>query len=1100
MKWMVMKRFLVYAGLLALVACKSGRNKQFERLESQATGIDFINSNTDTDSLNILDYLYYYNGAGVAAGDINNDGLTDLYFVSNQEENHLYLNKGNFKFEDITRSAGVAGSADWSTGVVMADVNGDGFLDIYVSTVTDHRPEGSATTFFKRGSNQLFINNRDGTFTERASQYGLDLKGYNTQAVFFDYDRDGDLDLFQLQHSIHRTDTYGDTSVRRQYSDISGGKLFRNDSMHFTNVTSGSGIYSSVLGYGLGVVVTDFNNDGWEDIYVGNDFHENDYYYVNDGNGRFEEMSASAFGHMSNFSMGNDAADLNNDGWPDIVTLDMLPADEKVLKSTAADESFDTYSRQRSLGYGYQYARNCLQLNTGHGSRFSEQALLSGIAATDWSWAPLFADFNLDGQQDLFISNGIKRRLNDMDYIKFMSNGASLADKELLSRQPDGAWHNYMFEGSDSLKFYDRSTDWGFDEKTLSNGTVYADLDNDGDLDLVTNDLNQQAGIYRNLTITTERRTNYLTIRLIGAGKNVFGIGAKAAVFSGAVTQYAELQTVRGFMSSVEPLLHFGFKPGSSIDSIRIWWPDNTITTVYQPKQNQLLTIRNSDSKTVDNFHWLPEIPSGFSFQDITSSSGIQFMHKENLGFVDFNRQLLIPHEVSTAGPAVAIGDVNNDGLDDIFFGGAKYQKSELYLQTAGGHFTRSLQEVLEADSLSEDVDAVFFDANKDGYQDLYVVSGGNEYFGNMTPLLDRLYINDRKGSFFKAQLPALYENKSVVRVADYDGDGDPDLFVGGRVNSQAYGRIPRSALLQNDGAGRFTDVTKLVCPELENAGMITDAIWIPRDNGALPQLLLVGEWMAPTIFENDGRRLKRKNDAWLGPLTGWWSSAKLADMNGDGHADIFLGNYGLNSKLHASSEFPLRMILSDVDNNQTVDQLMALESAGQYFPFQSKEVLDKQLPFLKKEFLSYSKMAGVPFSQVFRELPDTVLQLSAAEFRSIVLIGKADGSFVESKLPDAAQVAPIFAFFNADFNHDGHQDLIAGGNFYGVTPYEGRYDGLLLTPFPGSAGGTFEKQVYEPVTNSIRGEIRKMVSINVNGQACLLIVRNNDRPVLLSY
>lgn len=1086
-----------------LASCSAKKPPLFEKLNSARTGIQFINHNADTDSLNILDYLYYYNGGGVAAGDINNDGLTDLYFISNQGANALYLNKGGFSFEDITEKAGVKGSADWSTGVTMVDINADGYLDIYVSTVTGHRPEGSQKVFFPIGHNELYINNRNGSFTERSAEYGLDLKGYNTQAVFFDYDHDGDLDMFQLQHSIHRTDTYGDTSARRKFSSVSGGKIFRNDGQKFTDVTVSSGIFSSVLGYGLGVIAADFNNDGWDDLYIGNDFHENDYYYINQKNGSFREMNSTAFGHQSNFSMGNDAADINHDGWLDLFTLDMLPADEKVLKSSMGDESFDTYMNQRSLGYGYQYSRNCLQINTGHGERFSEQGLISGVAATDWSWSALFNDYNLDGQTDLFVTNGIRRRLNDMDYIKFLSSGSSnepQQDKELLQRQPAGSWHNYIFQGTDSLQFIDRSVDWGFEAAGLSQGAVYADLDNDGDADLVTNNMNEEAGIYENRSRQQEKPDNYCKVRFKGSAPNTQGIGARVFLFCKGLLQYQQLQPARGFLSSVEPTLFFGLGKASTIDSLFIQWPNGAVEKKYRIAGNQLITINQSEARDSIDISYLYNKPSRGHFRDITAETGIRFRHKENLSFNDFSRQLLIPHELSTAGPAVAVGDINGDGLEDIYFGGAKRQPGEMYVQEKNGIFRQVPEPDIAADSASEDVDAIFFDADGDKDQDLYVVSGGNEYFGNMPPLADRLYLNDGAGQYKRSEgLPPLYENKSVVQACDIDRDGDIDLFVGGRANSQAYGEIPRSFLLTNDGKGKFHVVTTEAAPGLEKAGMITGAAFTDVDGNGWPDLLLAGEWMSPVLFANTGGHFKKTSLPGLHDLSGLWSALQLFDVNSDGNLDIVLGNYGLNSKLQATAEHPLKLYVADVDNNHTTDQLMAVYKEGNYFPFYNKELLDKQLPVLKKNYLSYSKMAGVPFGDVFNNLPENTQILEASTLSSMVLL-RSGSSYIPRVLPREVQLAPVFSFYVGDLDGDRVNDLIAGGNFYGVTPYEGRYDGLLATPLFGAGKGDFNKQAYDPIFSKVGGEVRKIVPINISGTHCLLIARNNGTPVVIAY
>src|SRR5579862_4750176 len=844
----------------------------FTELSPDKTGIRFSNPNTDYDSLSILDYLYYYNGGGVAIGDINNDGLPDIFFTSNMNGNKLYLNKGNMEFEDITDKAGVAGRNEWTTGVTMADVNGDGYLDIYVCSVSNHNQDKesnpNAHTYFSNSRNRLYINNGNGTFTEASKKWGLDIPGYNTQAVFFDYDNDGDLDMFLLQHSVHQTASYGDTAGRRIYSAVSGGKLYRNDGDHFTDVTEKAGIYSSPLGYGLGVGVADLNHDGFEDIYVSNDFNENDYYYINQGNGTFKEMNKQAFGHESRFSMGNDIADVNNDGWPDIMTLDMLPADEKVLKSSQADLDFNVYNYLVKYGYNYQYSKNCLQLNTGKGLKFSDIALYSGIAATDWSWSPLIADYNLDGINDIFISNGIKTRQNDLDYLKFYSalnqnrqraRGNRQFDKDILNFAPSGAWHSYMFEGSPDLKFRDRSTDWGFGKFSLSQGSAYGDLDGDGDIDLVVNRMNDSAGIFQNNCRQLTPAPNFLSLRVKGPGKNTFGIGTKIFLYCKGHMQYRELQSVHGFMSSSEPVFHFGMNQTSEADSMIIVWPNRTYQVLKSVKANQQLQIAWERKKTdtiIDYAGFIDQLlhsPRENFFNDITEKSKVNYRHQEDLSFIDFNYQPFIPHELSTQGPKVAVGDVNGDGLEDFYICGSVGHPGAIFLQQKDGSFKRSSDSaVFVRDRMCEDVDAIFFDADGDGDLDLYVASGGNEYPDSATELNDRLYLNDGKGHFTKSTgLPFLPGNKSVVRAVDFDKDGDLDLFVGGRADAN-YGNIPVSYLLENDGKGHFTICTDKRIPGLSHIGMVTSALWSDVDKNGWPDLIVCGEWMPPVLFKND--------------------------------------------------------------------------------------------------------------------------------------------------------------------------------------------------------------------------------------------------------
>ncbi|MFL5467419.1 MAG: VCBS repeat-containing protein, partial [Gemmatimonadaceae bacterium] len=842
----------------------------FELLKPEATGITFANTLPEKADFNILNYLYYYNGAGVAVGDIDADGLPDLYFTSNLGSNKLYRNRGNYTFEDITEKAGVADPAGWKTGVTMVDVDGDGKLDIYVSGVdylTVH------------GRNVLYINNGDGTFTDRTREFGLEHLGYSTQALFFDYDGDGDLDAYLLDHSTHTQREIARRQQTGQGSAGTGDKLLRNDKNHFTDVTDAAGIHDDVDGYGLGVVASDVNGDGCPDLYVANDFQGNDYLYVNNCNGTFTESIARATGHTSRFSMGVDAADFNNDGRPDIVSLDMLPEREDILKTSAITESFDIYNRRLEAGYHPQYARNALQLNRGDG-KFSEIGYLAGIAATDWSWSPLFADLDNDGRKDLFITNGVYRRPNDMDYIAYVGNEAvqaslkdtiTKANLKIVEHMPQIPLANYAYRNNGDLTFTNMAESWGLAQPGFSNGAVYVDLNNSGNLDLVVNNINAPASIYRNHA-REMNGSSYLTVVLKGSAGNTAGIGAKVIIWNGETKQMLEQQPTRGFESSVDARLHFGLGKATKIDSLVVIWPDRRYQVLANIAANQIVCLSQKDAAAKYTSGRFPLPPSPIPhppsplFSDVTAQTGVTFIHKENT-FYDYSREPLMPHVLSTEGPRLAVADVNGDGLDDFYVGGAKWQAGSLYVQRADGTFRASPQPSIAADSLSEDVGATFFDANGDDHPDLIVASGGNEFWGNEDALRPRLYINDGRGNFLRARdaLPDIFENASCVAAGDFNGDGHPDLFIGSRVVSRSYGSIPRSHLLQNDGTGRFIDVTLDKAPELSQAGMVSSATWFDYDNDGKLDLVAVGEWMPVRVFHQENSKfVDRTSEAGL--------------------------------------------------------------------------------------------------------------------------------------------------------------------------------------------------------------------------------------------
>ena len=1097
-------RFL-FKGIISLLPFVFSCNQKesfFSSLPENKTGVHFQNRINDTDSFNILDYLYYYNGGGAAIGDVNNDGLQDIYFTSNRESNKLYLNKGNLVFEDITETAGVSGRGNWKTGVTMADVNNDGLLDIYVCEVGKYKS--------LQGRNELFINNgplngKDGgkiTFTEKAAEFGLDIEGFNTQASFFDYDKDGDLDMFLVNHSVHSTETYVDTSERKRKSDVSGDKLFRcdkaGDKIIYHEVTEQAGIYSSIIGYGLNVIIADFNNDNWDDIYVSNDFHENDYYYLNNRNGTFSEINQQAFGHESRFSMGSDAGDINNDGWLDIITLDMLPADEKVLKSSASDDSPDVYDFKMGKGYHHQNARNCLQLNVGGGKYFSDIGLFAGVAATDWSWSPLMADFDNDGIKDLFITNGILRRPNDLDFVKFISEASvasqlqkgKAADNLAISKMPEGKLSNYVYKGTNELRFIDKTKDWGLDIPGFSNGAAYGDLDNDGDLDLIVNNINSPAGIYRNNS-NLYLQNHYLDIQLRTNADNKLAYGSKVVIKTKEGIQLNYLTATRGFESCSSPVLHFGLGENDKVDSMQIIWPDGSLQTLINVKADQHIVIDKGAMDSAVSILETAIVSKNPLFKDITDSIMIDYRHKENV-FFDFNTQQLIPHEVSDMGPKLAVADINGDRLDDFFVCGAKGQAGKLFQQTKPGDFISTNEGLLIADTLCEDVNAVFFDADGDSDKDLYVVSGGNESAGNNPALLDRLYINDGRGNFRKANLPPVYQNKSVATPADIDHDGDLDLFVGGRVVTGRYGEIPKSYLLVNDGKGSFTIADDALAPGLQNAGMVTDAVWTDIDKDGWMDLVIVGEWMPIVVYKNSNGKLHNiTGELGLQHTTGLWTSVFASDIDKDGYEDLLIGNWGENSKLHASTGFPLQLYIGDLDNNGAVDQLLCIEKEGKYYFFLGKEEIERSFPgIIKKKYLGYKTMAGLTAEEILGSSLQELNKLSVTTLASVI-VRNVKGKLTLSELPPSVQWSPVFAFLTGDFNRDGNTDIICGGNFFGVLPYEGRYDAsygnvLLNNQASFSSLSPLQSGL------SFRGEVRDIKKIMIRHREVFMVARNN--------
>ena len=1070
----------------------------FISLPPQKTGVDFINLLTETEEFNIIEYLYFYNGGGVSVGDINNDGLIDIYFSSNQGPNKLFLNKGEMVFEDISEKAGVQSLGSWKTGVSMVDINGDGLLDIYVCRLGNFKGI--------TGRNELYINNGNLTFSEKAAEYGLDFQGFSTQAAFFDYDRDGDLDMYLLNHAVHTQNTYGRASLRYMDSGPEGDRLYRNNAekgeVRFTPVTNESGIFSSQIGYGLGVGISDVNNDGWPDIYVSNDFNENDYLYINQADGTFKEEIGSMATVQSRFSMGNDFADINNDGWIDFVTLDMLPRDERIRKMSVGEDSEEIYQLKLSFGFERQVSRNCLQLNNGNGT-FSEIGQYSGIYATDWSWSSLFADFDNDGWKDLFISNGIVRRPNDLEYMNFITNPEleggfqnkpDMMDLELAEKMPSGEVSNFVFKNKGDLTFQDVSQDWGVSEKGYSSGAAYVDLDNDGDLDLVVNNINAQAGIYQNRqgqVSGNNTKNTYLKIKLDGQGKNRFGIGARAEVYSKSQVQIQENFTSRGFQSSIAPEFLFGLGTIGIVDSVKIIWPSGKYEILKNIPVNTTVVVKESIAEKISKPFPDSEVHSVTILEK--NSTGLDFYHVEN-DYNDFSVEPLLPHKLSREGPALTVGDVNGDGREDVFVGGAAGQAGVLFLQGKRADFFESTQPLLEADSDLEDSDAKFFDSDGDGDLDLIVGRGGNMPFPKDKARASMIYLNDGKGEFHtRITLPLEMDAQvSVVKVEDFDKDGLMDLMIGGRNVLGKYGEHPRSYLLKNLGDNRYEDVTKAVAPDLAFLGMVKDAIWVDLDLDGNLDLIVVGEWMPITIFLNkNGKLINETSTFGLAKSSGWWNSLAAEDLNADGYPDLVVGNLGLNSRLKTFEQLPVKMMIKDFDQNGSVEQIISYPENGKYYTVASKDELVKQIPMLKKDFVRYRDFSGKTVEEVFQALDmEEAKHLEANQFESVVLVNQEGKSFRSNPLPAEAQFAPIEAILITDVDQDGHPDLIIGGNNTAAAPYYGAYLGSWGNILKGNGKGEFRVERKHQL--KINGDIKEIKKISVGSQTWLIFAKNN--------
>ncbi len=1085
---------LLIVVFLFAYGCRQKSKTLFEVLDKEQTGLHFANTLKPNAKVNMLTYMYFYNGAGVATADFNNDGKIDVFLCANQGENKIFLNEGDIHFKDVTKAAKIPQDGGWSTGVSVVDINQDGLLDLYVCRVGNYEN-------LQQG-NQLLICKGIGAdgipvYAEEANLYGLSFNGFSTQAAFFDQDLDGDLDMYLLNHSLRYNSTFNARpSYANTYDSLSGDRFYRNVNGKYIDETRLSGINSSVIGYGLGIVVSDINMDGYPDIYIGNDFHENDYLYINNKKGGFIETLDSSIMHTSQFSMGVDAADINNDGLPEIVSMDMLPEDPYILKRSLGEDEYNLFNMKLRYGYNHQYARNNLQLNRGNGL-FSEVGVYAGVHATDWSWAPLWIDFDNDGRKDLFVSNGIPRRLNDIDYVNFISNddiqskirAGQMTEKEMqiIEKFPQIKLKNKFFLNQDELKFQDIAGTIKNDKETFSNGAAYADFDNDGDLDIIVNNIDDAPLIYKN----TNGDSTYHSIQLKLKGNvgNKNAIGTKAIVFSETGRSVYEKFPVRGFQSSMELPLHIGVGK-SKIDSIQLIWPDNSFQTVKTGLEQPVVEFVYQ--KGLSKYVYPQFMSSPIDSSSYWVEEPVALLRHEENRFNEFDREPLLPHMLSTEGPAFTMGDINNDGITDLFFGSSKGYKSKLLI---GGkeQWQSFMVPDLNKDSTYEDIDALMLDINSDGWKDLVVASGGNEYYGVTPYLTPRAYLNNQGKGFSKLAdaFPVFDFTVSCIIANDFNKDGKVDLFVGGRAMPFGYGQSVSSKLLQNDGTGHFKDVTAAYAPELINAGMITDAKWADMNGDQQIDLVLAKEWGAVTVMYAQGNQFKSKSIS----DNGWWNFVLPVDVDNDGDLDLVAGNLGENSRLKASLKQPVSMYFNDFDDNGVKEQVITYYVTGKEICFAVKSDLERQIPQLKKKFLYAEDFAKASLQEIFtsEKLADAQ-KWTATEMRSMLLLNDGKGKFNSIALPWQSQLSPLKAGVVQDVNSDGLPDLILAGNFFENNVQLGRNDADFGSVLLNKGGAKFVYQMLPGL--NLKGQVRKLYA----DKDKIWVVRNNGTSTFIHF